>query len=117
MIDRIFKIIGDCLIWTGYVLRTHQALTTRKRLIKGIFVQPVLLPSLSNLSCHASLVNKGTVWSEFPFQNLCDSRPEHQLAQDLGATVVQWRRCPVPTEEELEKVLHAARSLASVSQK
>ncbi len=114
---KIKILIGSMLIWIGYVLLSYPHQGIRKRFLQGISVQPVLLQSLSNLSCYANLSQKGILFVEHPFPRLCDSRSEHQLAQDLGATVLQWRRYPAPTGEEPERALRDAQSSSQEAQK
>jgi len=105
MMKKIINFIGSLMVWAGFCLLSRQRLSIRKKFVQGLIVQPVLLQSLSNLKCCAGLSQKGSVFAEHPFPGFLDARPEHQLAQALGTTVVQWRRYQPATESAPAEVV------------
>jgi hypothetical protein len=113
--NKIIEFIGSVLVWAGYVLLSRPPQGIPKKFVQGILVQPVLLGSLSNLKCFGDLSQKGGVFLEHPFPGLLDSRSEHQLARDLGTTVVQWRRRPPEEAPILLEDLLSAREKEALS--
>ena len=92
----IFTAIGNLLVWIGYGPLFHRSEQIPKEFVKGLLVQPVLLPELANLSCYGPLSKKGTEFVAAPFFHSCDSRQEDQLGKDLHNEVLPWRRYQQP---------------------
>lgn len=100
--------IAEWLVWAGYALLSRRQGLMRRGYVRGILVQPVLLPSFSNLACHGALAQKGTVYSAHPIPRLLNAQSERQLAQSLESTLVHWQGCQREGEVSLGTASEAA---------